>query len=203
MYIVYKTTNIINNKIYIGVHKTNNINDAYLGSGEVLFKAINKYGSENFIREIIDIFKSKKSAYSLERKIVNKNFILRTDNYNIRIGGEGGDGGPEVNKKISDTLMGRKRSYFRTPDMEAKRVRTIYSRYGKDAFCTFSDKHHKEESKRKQSKNMKGRSLGNNNSQYGTCWIYSQEEKISKKIKKEDLKIWLKLDWIKGRRIKF
>lgn len=33
IHIVYKTTNILNNKYYIGVHSTFNINDNYLGCG--------------------------------------------------------------------------------------------------------------------------------------------------------------------------
>lgn len=46
MYTVYKTTNIINGKYYIGVHKTTNPNDSYLGSGKAIKEAIKKYGKK-------------------------------------------------------------------------------------------------------------------------------------------------------------
>ena len=42
---------------------------------------------------------------------------------------------------------------------------------------------------------------GEKNSQFGTCWIYNNKE--NKKIKKEQLNEYLKLGWIKGRKIKF
>lgn len=53
-YIVYKTTNLVNQKIYIGQHSTENLNDGYLGSGVLLQKAIKKYGRQNFIRETLE-----------------------------------------------------------------------------------------------------------------------------------------------------
>ena len=49
-YTVYKTTNLVNNKIYIGVHKTSKPNDTYIGSGKILADAILKYGKENFVK---------------------------------------------------------------------------------------------------------------------------------------------------------
>jgi group I intron endonuclease len=52
MAIVYLTTNIINGKKYIGSHYTS-LNDGYFGSGVYIKKALKKYGSENFTREIL------------------------------------------------------------------------------------------------------------------------------------------------------
>ena len=49
---IYKTTNLVNGKIYIGQH-IGKVNDSYLGSGVVLHNAIRKYGRCNFKREIL------------------------------------------------------------------------------------------------------------------------------------------------------
>lgn len=86
-YTVYKTINLLNQKFYIGVHKTSNPNDNYLGSGIYLKEAIKKYGKENFKKEILNIFSSKEEAYQLEKIIVNEKFISNDDTYNIALGG--------------------------------------------------------------------------------------------------------------------
>jgi len=41
-YYLYEIKNLINNKIYVGVHKTNDLNDGYMGSGKVIRRAIKK-----------------------------------------------------------------------------------------------------------------------------------------------------------------
>lgn len=90
---VYKTTNLINQKIYIGKHSTKNLEDGYLGSGKYFFRAIKKYGKENFKREILKQFETSDEAFSYEAKLVTKDFVLREDNYNLKIGGRKGGGG--------------------------------------------------------------------------------------------------------------
>jgi hypothetical protein len=69
-FIIYKTTNIINGKYYIGKHKTNDLNDGYLGSGKLLKRAIKKYGTENFHREILHHCKSDEEMNLLEKILV-------------------------------------------------------------------------------------------------------------------------------------
>ena len=57
---IYKTTNLLNGKIYIGQHATENLNDGYLGSGVILQKAFDIYGRENFTREILKMVDGSK-----------------------------------------------------------------------------------------------------------------------------------------------
>lgn len=203
LFIVYRTINKVNNKIYVGVHKTNNLNDEYLGSGEILLKAINKYGRENFRREIINTYTRKKDAYNLEKLIVNKSFIRNQNTYNIRLGGYGGDGGPEVNKKISKATKGRSAPWNKSKSFQQKRVKAMYDKYGKNAFSSFEGKNHTPETIIKMKESQKGKHNGKLNSQFGTCWIYSLSEKTNKKIKVDDLSIWLSKGWIKGRKMSF
>ena len=88
-YTIYKTTNLINNKFYIGLHTTDDLNDKYLGSGIFLKKAIKKYGVSNFKKEILHILKTKKEMISKEKEIVNEEFVKREDTYNMTKGGYG------------------------------------------------------------------------------------------------------------------
>jgi hypothetical protein len=89
-YIIYKTTNTINNKIYIGKHQTENVNDSYLGSGVSLERAIKKYGKQYFIKEVLFIFDNEEQMNLKEKELVSEDFIKRKDNYNKSLGGEGG-----------------------------------------------------------------------------------------------------------------
>ena len=88
MYTVYKIVNTINNKFYIGVHKTNNPHDNYMGSGSAIKNAIKKYGKEKFIKEILYITESKKEAYDKEKQLT-VDFVYE-NNYNMKLGGIGG-----------------------------------------------------------------------------------------------------------------
>ena len=88
-YTIYKTTNIVNNKIYLGKHEAKNLDDNYLGSGHALHRAIKKYGKENFKRETLFIFDNPVDMFAKEKELVNEEFVAKTDNYNIALGGLG------------------------------------------------------------------------------------------------------------------
>lgn len=89
-YCLYKITNLINGKIYIGAHKTDDMNDQYMGSGVAIRNAIAKYGIENFRKEVVETFDSQELMYQREREVVNEEFLSRRDVYNIKSGGYGG-----------------------------------------------------------------------------------------------------------------
>lgn len=87
---LYKITNTINDRYYVGVHSTENLDDGYMGSGKILQQAVEKYGAENFKKEILKFFESAEQMYDKEKEIVNEQFLSRDDTYNLRIGGSGG-----------------------------------------------------------------------------------------------------------------
>jgi hypothetical protein len=101
-YIVYKTTNLINGKIYIGVHRTNvDIFDYYYGCSKKDQKknvksgfpeAIHKYGIKNFKRETLfeypDTEEGRIAAFKKEEELVDENFVKRKDTYNLTKGGQ-------------------------------------------------------------------------------------------------------------------
>lgn len=104
-YIVYKTTCLVNNKIYIGVHEVKDpeVFDGYLACGFYINRttlknhpkypihfAIVKYGIENFKRETLFVYDTAEEAFLKEAELVNLDFIKRKDTYNVSLGGFGG-----------------------------------------------------------------------------------------------------------------
>jgi len=88
-YLIYKTTNILNGKYYIGAHIQKKQNDNYLGSGQILSKAIRKYGRTNFVREILFEFSNEDEMWEKEADLVTLDFVSQSNNYNIMLGGKG------------------------------------------------------------------------------------------------------------------
>lgn len=88
---IYKTTNTITGKYYIGKHSSENIQkDPYIGSGLYLLRAIKKYGKKHFKREILFQYDNEIDAFEKERELVTQDFVLNNNNYNFQIGGKGG-----------------------------------------------------------------------------------------------------------------
>ena len=101
-WIVYQTTNLVNNKIYIGVHKTKTPYefDGYLGCGAYInnaytyehgktyfHNALKKYGVKNFRRTTLKVFDDEALAYAEEARLVDTEFLRRNDVYNMILGG--------------------------------------------------------------------------------------------------------------------
>jgi hypothetical protein len=90
IYIIYKIVNKVNGNFYIGTHKTKNINDGYMGSGVLIKRAVEKYGLDNFIKEILFVYTNKKEAFNKEKELVTITEVNNKKCYNLKEGGCGG-----------------------------------------------------------------------------------------------------------------
>jgi hypothetical protein len=70
-YGIYKITNLTNGKMYIGKHKTVNIDDGYMGSGIIIKHALKKYGTENFRKEWLMFCEDEEELNYMERVYVD------------------------------------------------------------------------------------------------------------------------------------
>lgn len=87
--IIYKTTNLINGRFYVGQDSHND--SSYYGSGILLGSAIKKYGKENFKKEILCECQSKKELDEKEKFWIKKLKATRKNiGYNLTEGGTGG-----------------------------------------------------------------------------------------------------------------
>lgn len=106
-YLIYKITNKVNGKIYIGQHKTDDLNDCYMGSGTAIKRAIKKHGVENFTKEILYFCTDFDTMNMMEEMLVNETFVARKDTYNLKTGGEGGIPSEEARRKMSEVHKGK------------------------------------------------------------------------------------------------
>jgi hypothetical protein len=89
-YYFYKVINLLNNEYYYGVHSTIDLNDNYFGSGKIIKRAINKYGINNFKREILKFFNNEEEMYKYEEDFITQELIDDLNCYNLCPGGKGG-----------------------------------------------------------------------------------------------------------------
>lgn len=110
--LIYKTTNLVNGKIYVGKTKKEKVSDSYLGSGTLMKAAIAKYGKQNFNRVTIDIASDIEELHLKERFWIKfYNSTQSNVGYNIAKGG--GDSGPRthaVRLLISKAFKGKPKS---------------------------------------------------------------------------------------------
>lgn len=213
---VYLIENVLNGKIYVGKHSTQDLDDGYMGSGKLLTRAISKYGVENFRKNIIAMFDSEAEALQLESEIVDEEFVQRVDTYNMT---EGGLGGWQAFNKHADPThqrdvrsRGGKASWKKMRSdpttnaaleaMLAKGRKSAHER-GSCHFPDWTGRRHTEESKRKIGQANAIRQRGEGNSQFGTVWVSHLEQRVSKRISKGELQSYLQLGWVRGRKMKW
>jgi len=195
---IYKTTNLINSKYYIGMHSTNELNDGYIGSGKRLWYSIRKYDIENFKCEILEFLPDRESLANREKELVNEDTLKDSNCLNLKLGGFGGfsseahrkkaqaSGGKKVRQILSARHSERLKSDF---DYREKWLKSLK---GKQSWL---GKKHTDETKSKIKSSMKDKGVGNTNSQFGTCWITNGIE--NKKINKNEK---LPVGWEFGRK---
>ena len=118
LYTVYRTTNLLNGKTYIGKHQTLDADDSYLGSGVFIQRAIRKYGRANFRKDILFVLASEEEMNLKEAELVTEEFVSRDDTYNIGVGGQGG--AHFKGKRHSDETKEKIRNILDDPLMKSK-----------------------------------------------------------------------------------
>lgn len=223
IYLVYKTTNNISGKIYIGCHKTCNIDDNYLGSGVLIRKALLKYGRENFSKEILFVFDNPQDMYEQEKILVNELFIQQEDNYNLVVGGESALSYVNENTELFKStqnriewarkgritannngahIKGRIKFKHLMEDEQYKEKHLIKVREAAiKRGSTFKNKKHTIETKTKMSLAKKNKYKGENNPNFGNCWIFNYITLRNKLIPLAELPLYIEQGWIKGRKL--
>lgn len=218
VFTVYQTTCLVNGKTYIGCHKTTDPNDSYLGSGTYFSKAVQKYGKENFKKEVLFIFDNAEEMLAKERELV----VVDPDKtYNLDRGGWPGFGSRPQEKVLAAT---RKRNdaqqercssdpeYHARIQQVAKNARKQFLKRLEepDFASSFKEKMHpiqtmaKEAALSPESKLKRVESFtriqhqsGETNSQFGTCWV--KKDGISLKISLSCLEQYLSEGYLRGR----
>ena len=150
MYYIYRITNKVNGKTYIGQHKYEDLNDNYMGSGVLLAKAKKKYGKENFEKEILySRIQYKETVDSMEKFAISKERALGKAEYNIAEGGMGGNGlkgkhfSEDHKRKISKAYEMTDGIRRKLSELKKGEKNPNYGKLG-----TFTGKHHSEETRK-------------------------------------------------------
>lgn len=213
---IYKTTNLLNEKFYVGMHSTDNLEDGYIGSGKRLRYSINKHGHSNHKFEILEFLPSREELKKREAEVVNEELLTNPLCMNLKFGGEGGwdhivisddelkkrqiNGGQSFRQKLQNDPAFAKVHSNKVSKNNSLRKSKGFKQFGDKPILGFTGKVHSEETKEKM---RKSKNVGEANSQFGKCWIFNDFEKRNMKIYIEDLDLWLKDGWSKGRKIKF
>jgi|TARA_B110000908_G_scaffold83766_1_gene100229 hypothetical protein len=201
-HIIYKTTCLITNRFYVGMHSTDNLEDGYIGSGKLLWRSVNKHGKENHATEILETLPDRSSLKEREKHIVNEKFLKDKMCMNLAIGGNGG-AGTMTKEQLSKGAVNANKVKWSNPEFRSK-MSLMTSERNKELHAKgimkapdWTGKKHSVETILKMKASKKGHGTGSTNSQFGKCWITNEIE--SKRIMKGDQ---IPEGWRLGRNIK-
>jgi hypothetical protein len=212
---IYKITCLKNEKYYIGMHSTFNLEDGYMGGGKRIKNSVKKHGKDAHRKDILEFFETREDLRNREIQLVNEELINDPMCMNIQPGGGGG-----WSKEIQSMLGKRsneKQRWLSENDKEwAEKNKKVKSETGSNVFKklwgaeesrekmlkhigkTFLGKTHTDHTKKiigdKNSKFQKG----DLNSQFGKIWINSNTRKENKRILPNELDEYLNKGWIRG-----
>lgn len=208
---IYKTTNLVNGKFYLGIHKTNDPQDEYLGSGKLIRLAVAKYGEQNFKKEILFEFTEADEAFKKEEEIVE---LYRGNPlcYNLRKGGDGGfdymnrngfssiggkhSGAGRIKKRALDPEYAARLDAVSRENIKVARkflTKDIILRNQEKAIEAWRGSHHSQEYRDRKKIDL----LGDKNPRYGQIWInLGGMEKV---ISPKELDVHLVQGWMRGR----
>ena len=201
----YKTTNLINNRYYLGMHSTNRIDDGYLGSGKRLYYELSKYGRDNFKFEILEQFDSREELVRAEINLITEEDLKNPNCLNLKQGGSGG-WSEEVREKGKIAAKSYMQEKWKNQEFRKYLTEVIREQRKKEYRegsrenmnkGHWAGRRHTQDSIEKMKQSHKHAGTGVTNSQYGTCWITN--EIGNKKIPKGDT---IPEGWRLGRKIK-
>lgn len=180
-----------------------------MGSGSILKRAFNKYGIENFKKEILKFFDSENEMYKYEENLVTEDLIKSGSAYNVKLGGLGGfdylnSTGLNNSTKSKESMSEKARIIWQNRSEECKdkhrrlsgeRMKELH-RLGKIPYrktIGSTGYKHSQESRKMMSESRKG----SRNSQFGTKWIH--KDSTNKKIHQTELQEYLDRGWSLGK----
>jgi hypothetical protein len=198
---IYKIICLKNERYYIGMHSTDNLEDGYMGGGKRIKNSVKKHGKDAHRKDILEFFESRELLRQREIELVTEELLNDPMCINIMKGGEGGyisvenqkarsiAGGKAFAKRLLEDVDLLNRVSKQGFDNMAKAHKE-----GKFRYDNFKNKNHSLETILKMKDSAKGKHEGEKNSQFGTTWITNGKE--NKKIKKEEI---IPEYWRKGR----
>ena len=217
---IYKITNVLNMKVYVGqtydfaqrkaghIYASKNISNE-----RPLYRSMRKHGTESFLFEIIEECTDDQVDDREKFWIAHYDSRNTEKGYNLALGGKGCS--IDVRRKLSDALKGNTHCVGRILSTETREKLSKAGRGTKKSWVAernksllasetpFFGKHHTEEVKAKIGKANSIHQSGEGNSQFGSVWILNRLLKECKKVKHAELLSYLERGWERGRKMKW